>query len=250
MRRESRTSFAIAAQHFDTINSSMGVITGSINTLATQMQNNTHALLAQREEKMMGDQSHNLDIWIMEIERAIDKADTPELRQQRLDKLKDLEAERVQLCIEHRELDTSETTNILTGPTQAALLPPPTHPATPPGLGHLSMPPPLPTPATPSNHCHATPPTPATPPSNNAKRTEPTPDAQIPHKEDSHIDHCGAHIASHINSAASYVVRVICREQPSRKSRRALAFLRGMMRLAPTKPTQWIWILKPSLLKR
>jgi flagellar capping protein FliD len=45
MRRETKQNFAMASQQFQTISNSMGVLTTSVSTLASQLQCNTHAML-------------------------------------------------------------------------------------------------------------------------------------------------------------------------------------------------------------
>jgi hypothetical protein len=163
------------------MNTNMTILTASLSTLHSQLQNTTHAMLGQREEKMISDKAHAIDMRLFDLEMLMDKAWTNEERDSILVKMKHLEETRGHLRSEYENIGVG-ITNILTGPTRLALPPP----AVPPGLIKPSMPPPPPppTPSTPTTHRNnISPPTPApTPTMSNCKRGEPSVEEPSPTK--------------------------------------------------------------------
>jgi hypothetical protein len=192
MRRETRQGFAAANQKFELMNNNMTVLTSTLSTLHTQLQNTTHAMLGQREEKMMSDKAHAIDMQILDLKRMLDKAQTNEDKASISMKMKHLEETRECIQCEYESIGTS-ITNMLTGPICSALpaprVPPgpicnvPPAPRVPPGLPIPSMPPPpTPNPSTPHRN-NIVPPTPApTPIANSGKRSEPLTGEQSPTK--------------------------------------------------------------------
>jgi hypothetical protein len=163
------------------MNTNMTVLTTTLTTLHSELQNTTHAMLSQREEKMISDKAHAIDMRMFDLERMMDRAQTDEDRQAISVKMKCLGEIRERLRGEYENIGVG-ITNILTGPTQAALPAP-----VPPGLTNPSMPPhpPLPpTPSTPTTHRNNIQPlTPApTPLASNGKRAEPMAEEPSPTK--------------------------------------------------------------------
>jgi hypothetical protein len=180
MCRETRQGFAAASQKFEQMNTNMSVITTTLSTLHSQLQNTTHTMLGQREEKMISEKAHAIDMRLFDLERMLDRAHTDEERSPIIAKMKHLQETREQIRLEYENIGAG-ITNILTGPLQAAL----PAPIAPPGLPKPMMPPPPPpVPSTPTAHRNnVVPPTPApTPVANNGKRMEVTIDDPSPTK--------------------------------------------------------------------
>jgi hypothetical protein len=180
MHRETRQGFAAANHKFEQMNTNMSVITTTLSTLHSQLQNTTHAMLGQREEKMISDKAHAIDMRLFDLERMLDRACTDDERSPIIAKMKHLQEAREQIRLEYENIGAG-ITNILTGPLQAAL----PAPTAPPGLPNpMMLPPPPPPPSTPTAHRNnIVPPTPApTPVTNNAKHTEVTVDDPSPSK--------------------------------------------------------------------
>ena len=148
MHHETRQGFGVANQKFEMMNTNMTVITSMLSTLHSQLQNTTHAMLGQREEKMILDKAHAIDMRLFNLERMFDKAQTNEDRSSISAKIKHLEEAHEHLRGNYENIGTG-ITNMLTRPMYAALPAPPV----PPGLSHPNMPPPsLPNPSTPISH--------------------------------------------------------------------------------------------------
>jgi len=148
MHHETRQGFGVANQKFEMMNTNMTVITSMLSTLHSQLQNTTHAMLGQREEKMILDKAHAIDMRLFNLERMFDKAQTNEDRSSISAKIKHLEEAHEHLRGNYENIGTG-ITNMLTRPMHAALPAPPV----PPGLSHPNMPPPsLPNPSTPISH--------------------------------------------------------------------------------------------------
>jgi hypothetical protein len=180
MCHETRQGFAAANQKFEQMNTNMTVLTSTLSTLHSQLQNTTHAMLGQREEKMISDKTHTIEMRLFDQERMLDRAQTDEERNSTRAKIRQLEETREHLRGDYESIGVG-ITNILTAPLQTALPAPPT----PPGLLNPDMPPPPPpTPATPTTHRNnIQPPTPApTPVTNNGRRAEPSVEESSPTK--------------------------------------------------------------------
>src|ERR1700736_4626892 len=115
MCRKTKQNFAMASQQFQTISNSMGVLTTSVSTLASQLQCTTHAMLGQREERQIGDKIHAIDMRIMRLESMADRAVTAEEKQTFIEKITGLERTQEELNLCYNDLGTG-ITNILTGP--------------------------------------------------------------------------------------------------------------------------------------
>src|SRR6202453_2732444 len=120
---------------FKQMNTNMSVITITLSILHSQLQNTMHAILGQREEKMISDKAHAIDMRLFDLERMMDRAKTDEERSSIALKVKQLEDTREHLRGEYENIGTG-ITNILTGPMRVAL----PAPAAPPGLRNQSMP--------------------------------------------------------------------------------------------------------------
>jgi hypothetical protein len=175
MRHETRQGFATANQKFELMNNNMTVITSTLSTLHTQLQNTMHAMLGQKEEKMLSDKAHAIDMWIIDLKRMLNKAQTNEDKISISAKIKHLEETREHLRCEYENIGY-DIMNMLTGPICTAL----PAPRVPPGLPTPSMPPPsLPNPSTPTHHNNIVPPTPApTSIINSGKHAEPLTEEQ------------------------------------------------------------------------
>jgi hypothetical protein len=136
MRRETRQGFAAANQKFELMNTNMTVLTSTLSTLHSQLQNTTNAMLGQREEKMISDKAHVIDMRLFDLERMFDKAQTNEDKSLISTKIKHLEEACKHLHGDYETIGTS-ITNMLTGPMHIALPAPPV----PPGLSNSTMPP-------------------------------------------------------------------------------------------------------------
>src|ERR1700676_3292429 len=104
MRRETRQGFAAANQKFELMNTNMTVITTTLSTLHSQLQNMTHAMLGQREEKMISDKAHAIDMRMFDLERLMDRAQTDEDRQSISAKMSYLEKTRQRLRDEYENI--------------------------------------------------------------------------------------------------------------------------------------------------
>jgi len=93
-------------------------------------------MLSQREEKMISDKTHAIDMCMFDLERMMDRAQTDEDRQSITMKMKQLAETRERLRDEYENVGVG-ITNMLTGPMHMALPAPPV----PPGLSRPSMPP-------------------------------------------------------------------------------------------------------------
>src|ERR1700683_3601381 len=148
MHRRTRQGFAAANQKFDLMTTNMSVLTSTLSMIHTQLQSMTHTMLGQREEKMISDKAHTIDMRLFDLERMLDKAQTNEDKISISAKIKHLEEAREGLHGEYKYIGTC-ITSMLTGPIHTALPTPPL----PPGFPNHSMPPPsLPHPSTPTSH--------------------------------------------------------------------------------------------------
>jgi hypothetical protein len=133
-------------QKFELMNNNMTILTTMLSTLLSQLQNMTHAMLGQREEKMISDKAHVINMCLFDLESRLDRAQMDEDKNLILSKIKQLG----EMCEWlHDEYETIGTgiTNMLTGPIKVAL----PAPSAPLGLTNASMlPPPPPTPLTPT----------------------------------------------------------------------------------------------------
>src|SRR5882762_3881090 len=104
MHRETRQGFAVANQKFEMMNTNMTVITSTLSTLHSQLQNTTHTMLGQRKEKMISDKAHTIDMRLFDLERMFDKAQTNEDRSSISAKIKHLEEARERLRGDYKTL--------------------------------------------------------------------------------------------------------------------------------------------------
>jgi hypothetical protein len=72
----------------------MSVITTTLSTLHFQLQNTMHAMLGQREEKMISDKAHAIDMRLFDLEWMLDRARTDEERSPIIAKMKHLQETR------------------------------------------------------------------------------------------------------------------------------------------------------------
>ena len=68
MCHEMRQGFTAANQKFEQMNTNMSVITTTLSILHSQLQNTMHAMLGQREEKMISDKAHAIDMRLFDLE--------------------------------------------------------------------------------------------------------------------------------------------------------------------------------------
>jgi len=54
---------------FELMNTNMAVLTATLSTHHSQLQNTMHALLSQREEKMISNKAHAIDMRMFDLER-------------------------------------------------------------------------------------------------------------------------------------------------------------------------------------
>src|SRR6202050_2193175 len=104
MRREMRQGFTAANHKFEQMNTNMSVITTTLSTLHSQLQNTTHAMLGQREEKMISDKAHAINMRLFDLERMMDRAKTDEERSSIALKVKQLEDTREHLRGEYENI--------------------------------------------------------------------------------------------------------------------------------------------------